>query len=92
MSDIGDVHVRLPAALVPLYPDAPRLVTLRAGSVAEIMAGLEQCWPGMRGCLCDETPAIRRHINVFVAGRRAKLDTRLEPGVDVYILTAVSGG
>jgi molybdopterin converting factor small subunit len=88
----GEVHVRLPAALVPLYPDAPRHVTMRAGSVEEIMDGLEQRWPGMRACLCDETPAIRRHINVFVGGRRVKLDTRLAPGADVYILTAVSGG
>ncbi|WP_293859812.1 MoaD/ThiS family protein [uncultured Alsobacter sp.] len=92
MSDPGEVHVRLPAALVPLFPDAPRLLTLRAGSVAELMSGLEERWPGMRACLCDETPAVRRHINVFVAGRRAKLDTPLAPGADVYILTAVSGG
>lgn len=93
MSDApGEVHVRLPAALVPLYPDAPRLLTLRAGSVAQVMDALEERWPGMRACLCDETPAIRRHINVFVGGRRVKLDTRLSPGADVYIITAVSGG
>ena len=46
----------------------------------------------MRDRLCDTTPAIRRHINVFVEGKRARLDTRLAPGADVYILTAVSGG
>jgi hypothetical protein len=41
---------------------------------------------------CDTTPAIRRHINVFVEGKRARLNTRLEPGADVFILTAISGG
>jgi molybdopterin synthase sulfur carrier subunit len=49
-------------------------------------------WPGMRDCLCDSTPAIRRHINVFVAGKRANLATPLAAGADVFILTAISGG
>ncbi len=56
------------------------------------MNGLEARWPDMRDRLCDTTPAIRRHINVFVEGERARLDTRLEPGADVFILTAISGG
>jgi hypothetical protein len=57
-----------------------------------VMNGLEARWPGMRDRLCDTTPAIRRHINVFVDGKRARLDARLEPGADVFILTAISGG
>ena len=32
---------------------------------------LDARWPGMRDRLCDSTPAIRRHINVFVDGERA---------------------
>jgi hypothetical protein len=36
--------------------------------------------------------AIRRHINVFVEGKRARLDTRLAQGADVFIVTAISGG
>jgi hypothetical protein len=46
----------------------------------------------MRDRLCDSTPAIRRHINVFVEGERATLRTSLSPGADVFILTAMSGG
>jgi molybdopterin converting factor small subunit len=46
----------------------------------------------MRDRLCDTTPAVRRHINVFVEGKRAGLDTRLAPGTDVFIITAISGG
>jgi molybdopterin converting factor small subunit len=42
--------------------------------------------------LADERPALRRHINVFVAGARATLDTPLAPGAQVHILTSVSGG
>ena len=46
----------------------------------------------MRDRLCDSTPAVRRHINVFIDGERARLDTRIEPGTEVFILTAISGG
>ena len=84
--------VRLPILLPALFPDAERVARIEAETVDDVMNGLEARWPGMRDRLCDTTPAIRRHINVFLEGRRACLDTRLEPGADVYILTAVSSG
>jgi molybdopterin synthase sulfur carrier subunit len=86
------VLVRLPALLVSLFPDAQRRVEIRADTVDELIDALDARWPGMRGCLCDSTPAIRRHINIFVEGKRATLATRLAAGGDVFILTAVSGG
>jgi len=84
--------VRLPALLKALFPDSERVVKIEAETVEDVMNGLEARWPGMRDRLCDSTPAIRRHINVFVEGERARLDTRLETGADVFILTAISGG
>ena len=42
--------------------------------------------------MCDSTPRIRRHINIFVDGERATLDTRLAPGAEVMVMTAISGG
>lgn len=86
------VLVRLPAHLVILFPGAERRVEVEAGSVADMMAALDARWPGMRDRLCDSTPAIRRHINVFVDGRRATLQTLLRDGMDVFVLTAISGG
>lgn len=86
------VRVRLPSHLVRLFPDASTLVEVQAESVAEMMARIDALWPGMRDRLCDESPAIRRHINVFVDGRRARLDTKLAPGADVFVITAISGG
>ena len=86
------VSVTLPAALLPLFPGAPGLLQLDAGTVDEVMDALEARWPGMRDRLCDSRPAIRRHINVFVEGRRATLATPLAPGAEVFIITAVSGG
>ena len=86
------VLVRLPALFASLFPDAERRVELSVETVDEMIDVLESRWPGMRDRLCDSTPAIRRHINVFVDGQRATLATRLTPGTDVFILTAISGG
>jgi hypothetical protein len=86
------VGVTLPAALVNLFPGSVRRLEVTASTVAEAIDALDARWPGMRDRLCDSTPAIRRHINVFVEGERAKLDTRLPPGADMTIMTAISGG
>ena len=86
------VVVMLPAALVRLFPGAVRRLELPAATVREMIDALDARWPGMRDRLCDSRPSIRRHINVFVEGRRATLDTRLAPGAEVTVLTAISGG
>lgn len=86
------VLVRLPPLLVDLFPSAKRQVELRVDTVEQMIDALDAQWPGMRDRICDSTPAVRRHINIFVGGRRATLATRLAPGTDVFILTAVSGG
>lgn len=86
------VTVRLPDALVALFPGSPRRLEITAATVGEAIDGLDRRWPGMRDRLCDSTPAIRRHINVFVDGERAALETPLEPGAEVFVLTAISGG
>lgn len=87
-----DVAVTLPAALVALFPGSARRVTVSAETVADALAALDRTWPGMRDRLCDSTPAIRRHINVFVEGERAHLNTRLPPRAEMLVVTAISGG
>jgi sulfur-carrier protein len=86
------VVVVLPAPLVRLFPGASGETEVEAATVAEALDALDARWPGMRDRLCDSRPAIRRHINVFVDGERAKLDTPLAPGTEMVVLTAVSGG
>jgi molybdopterin converting factor small subunit len=86
------VLVRLPTVLTILFPGAPPRVELRAGTVAEAIDGLNERWPGMGDRIRDSSPAIRRHINIFVDGKRARLETPLEPGAEVFVLTAISGG
>jgi sulfur-carrier protein len=89
---LAPVEVTLPPALVRLFPGAAARLDVPASSVSEIIDALDERWPGMRDRLIDSTPRIRRHINVFVEGRRAGLDTPLDPGARVFIITAVSGG
>lgn len=86
------VTVTLPPALLALFPGAPMTLTLQAGDIGAVLDGLDSRWPGMRDRLCDSRPAIRRHIQLFVDGRRATLDTPVEPGADIVFLTAMSGG
>lgn len=86
------VSVFLPEVLVRLFPGAPRQVAVTAGSVAEAIAELDRRWPGMGDRLCDSSPAIRRHLKVFVEGERAGLDTAIRPGGEMLVMTAVSGG
>jgi molybdopterin converting factor small subunit len=96
MARDGDDHaaaeVTLCAALTRLFPGSPSQLTLRAATVAELLDRLDAEWPGMRDRVRDESPAIRKHMNVFVDGERARLTTALRPGAKVFIITAVSGG
>ena len=86
------VLVRLPTALTILFPGAPPRVQMHAATVAEAIDGLNARWPGMGDRIRDTRPAIRRHINIFVDGRKATLTTPLAPGTEMFVLTAISGG
>jgi molybdopterin converting factor small subunit len=88
------VLVKLPTALIRLFPEATRQVEISAPveTVGDAIDALDRRWPGMRDRICDTTPCIRRHMNVFVRGERSDLETRLEPGDEMVVLTAISGG
>ncbi|HVA15294.1 MAG TPA: MoaD/ThiS family protein [Stellaceae bacterium] len=89
---MASVTVTLTPALMRLFPGCSRQLALGAATVAEVIDALDARWPGMRDRLCDSTPRIRRHVNVFVGGERAALETPLAPGADILIVTAISGG
>jgi hypothetical protein len=86
------VRVTLPPPLVRLFPYAPRQVEVAAATVAEMIDALDARWPGMRDRLCESDARLRRQINVFVAGERVTLQTRLDPDAEVVILLALVGG
>jgi molybdopterin synthase sulfur carrier subunit len=65
-------------------------------SVRAALEELERRFPDLHRGVCDETGTVRRHINLFVNTAhildREGLDTALEPGDELTILPAVSGG
>jgi molybdopterin converting factor small subunit len=75
------------AAARPTSPSLPPRCALDA---------LERAQPTLYRNLCDETGAVRRHLNVFVNTALLRdhggLDAALAPGDVVTILAAVSGG
>ena len=84
--------VKLSPLLVDLFPGSQRRVEMQAATVAQVIDELDRRWPGMGDRIRDTRPAIRKHINVFVDGRRSKLDTELPQGAEIFIITAISGG
>lgn len=91
-SNAAQLRVVLPTPLLRLFPGSERELVVGAATVTELLDALDARWPGMRDRLCDTRPAIRKHINIFVDGAQASLDTPLPPGAEVFILTAMSGG
>lgn len=88
----GAAIVHLPRSLVALFPGTPRRLEASGATVAEVIADLERQVPGIRNRIVDAGPAIRTHINVFVAGQRATLATPVPGGADIHVIPAVSGG
>ena len=85
-------QVVLPGNLVALFPGAPRRLEVEAATVRELIAGLDARVPGMADRLLAAGPSIREHINVFVDGDIASLDTVVAAGSTVHVIPAVSGG
>jgi molybdopterin synthase sulfur carrier subunit len=87
---MADVH--LPSTLMPLFVALPRRVELVGGSVGEIVAGLNERWPGLQDRLCEPGPVLRRHIHVYVDGERATLETPIAASSRLDVIAAISGG
>ncbi len=89
------VTVHVPGAL-RAYCDGAAQLVLPAPSVGAALGELERRHPALYRSICDETGAVRRHVNLFVNTSNVRdlegLDTALMPGDVVTILPAVSGG
>lgn len=89
------VTVYLPGPLRTYCGGASEL-RLEAANVRDALGELERRHPGLYKSVCDETGAVRRHVNLFVNSSHVRdrdgLDTALAPGDVVAIMPAVSGG
>ena len=95
MARSKDITIHIPRELRAYCKDASEL-TLSASSVRAVLDELERRHPLLFRGICDDTGAVRRHVNVFVnkdhMRDRDELDTALVPGDEIFILPAVSGG
>jgi MoaD family protein len=89
------VKIHLTAPLRP-YAGGAKRIEIAAPSVRAALEVLERGQPTLYRNLCDETGALRRHLNVFVNADNIKdlrgLDTALSAGDVIAFLPAVSGG
>ena len=90
-----DIKVHVPQTL-RAYCDGAREICLSVPSVRAALEELERRYPDLYLGICDETGAVRRHVNLFVNTSHVRelqgLDTPLKPGDDLIVLPAVSGG
>jgi MoaD family protein len=89
------ITVFIPGVLRSSCAGASEL-TLTAATVRAALEQLERSHPPLYRSVCDETGAVRRHVNLFVNSDNirdgAGLDTALASGDVITIMPAVSGG
>lgn len=93
-------RIAAPRLLIPaqlrVHCLGARALELRATSVRAALLELEAAQPALYRNICLETGEVRRHLNLFVNTAHIRdlegLDTVLEPGDELIVLPAVSGG
>ena len=95
MDPMPTVTIHVPGPL-RAYCGGVAQLTIAAPTVRAALEDLERSQFALYRNVCDETGAVRRHVNVFVNSDNVRdldgLDTALAPGDVVTILPAVSGG
>jgi molybdopterin converting factor small subunit len=89
------VTVRIPTQLRNLSGNAAE-VEVEGSTVAEALKALEAAHPGFGERLFDDSGALRRFVNVFLADEDIRflqgVDTPITEGQTVSIVPAVAGG
>ena len=89
------VTVRIPTQLRNLSGNAAE-VPVEGSTVADVLKALEGAYPGFGERLFDDSGALRRFVNVFLADEDIRfldgVDTPVTDGQVVSIVPAVAGG
>jgi molybdopterin synthase sulfur carrier subunit len=89
------VTVRIPTTMRPISGGSST-VSVEGSTLGDVLAALEAIHPGFQERLFDDTGALRKFVNVFVADDDVRylegLDTEVPPGETVSIIPAVAGG
>ena len=89
------VTVRIPTTLRPMAGGNSQ-VQVEGSTLAEVIDNLEAVHAGFRDRLLDESGALRKFVNIFVADDDVRyldgLATAVPAGETVSIIPAVAGG
>ena len=89
------VKVNFTRALKRFYPDLGPL-EVECACIHDMIDILENKYPGLKSYLVDDRGQLRKHVNIFVQEKlvkdRVALTDKLEPGDEIYIMQALSGG
>ncbi|MEZ5443483.1 MAG: MoaD/ThiS family protein [Lysobacterales bacterium] len=69
----------------------------RSGAtLADVLAALFECYPGLRGYVLDERGVLRHHVVLFIDGRALPhshdFGLALSEASEIYLAQALSGG
>ena len=89
------VTVRIPTTMRPISGGSST-VSVEGSTLGEVLAALEAAHPGFQERLFDDSGALRKFVNVFVADDDVRflegLETKVPAGETVSIIPAVAGG
>ena len=89
------VTVRVPTPLRRVTNGQDR-VSVEGTNLNEIIASLEDQFPGIKERLCDELGEMRNFVNIYVNGEDVRfldgLTTATKSGDEISIVPAVAGG
>ena len=92
MNSIG-IHIPSP---LRRYTTGKHELSVQAETVRGVLNYLKEEYSELYCSVCDETGAVRRHVNLFINDTRlaktVELSDPLRNGDSVYIMPAVSGG
>ena len=95
MGPAPTITIHVPGQLRTYCAGASQL-SISALTVRAALEDLARSQSALYRNVCDETGALRRHLNVFVNSDNVRdlngVDTPLAPGDELTILPAVSGG
>jgi molybdopterin synthase sulfur carrier subunit len=89
------VLVRIPTPLQK-FTKNQSAVQAEGKTVQEVLASLEQSFPGVRERLCDEQGAIRKFVNLYLNDEDIRFidgeNTGVKDGDELAIIPAIAGG
>ena len=89
------VTVRIPTPLRRVTNGQDK-VSVEEARLDEVIASLDEAFPGLKERLCDEQGELRTFVNVYVNGEDVRfldgLNTGTKAGDEISIVPAVAGG